>query len=105
LKPLVSALNAWTWFAIILLLHPFNDTKTVCSIVISVFAIVILSVLGALFKVSRHAWLLLYTYIAARLMPLPGAPRIQRRVKRARVPYVPRRRFPKRGRDPVGSKE
>lgn len=53
MKPLVSALNAWTWFALLLLLHPFTDANAVCSIIISVFAIAILSVLGALFKVSE----------------------------------------------------
>ena len=53
MKPLVSAMNAWTWFAPVLFVNP-QDTNYLGSIVISVFAIVILSVLGALFKVSRY---------------------------------------------------
>lgn len=57
MKPVVSALNAWSWYAlpthlrqstpIVLTSHPPN------SVIISIFAIVILSVLGSLYSVRR----------------------------------------------------
>lgn len=56
MKPLVSALNAWTWYVSVLF-DPFHSSKYFNSIVISIFAIVILSVIGALFKVCLPVFL------------------------------------------------
>ena len=57
MKPVVSAFNAWTWsetFPCQRVL-PATSVLTVRSIVISVFAIVILSVLGTLFSKNNHS--------------------------------------------------
>jgi hypothetical protein len=59
MKPVVSALNAWSWYA------PSSQTVSIespialtprfsNSVIISVFAIVILSVLGSLYNVRLH---------------------------------------------------
>ena len=52
-KPVVSALNAWSWYTFTL---PFPSALMYAntlsnSVVVSVFAIIILSVIGGLFKV------------------------------------------------------
>ena len=57
MKPVVSALNAWSWYG---LLSPTATTLLTVfarSVVVSVFAIVILSIIGGLFKV-RHFYAL-----------------------------------------------
>ncbi|KAG0156175.1 hypothetical protein PDIDSM_3352 [Penicillium digitatum] len=60
MKPVVSALNAWSWYAppsqrsiekSIALTSCFVD-----SVVISAFAIIILSVLGSLYSSNNHAY-------------------------------------------------
>ncbi|CAP80312.1 Pc12g06850 [Penicillium rubens Wisconsin 54-1255] len=61
MKPVVSALNAWSWYA------PSSQTVSIespialtprfsNSVIISVFAIVILSVLGSLYNSNNHAY-------------------------------------------------
>jgi ribonuclease kappa len=54
MKPVVGVMQAWSWY------YPFQSSNSklmiaYCSIVISVFAIVILSVVGALFKSNHHS--------------------------------------------------
>lgn len=61
MKPVVSALNAWSWYATPVVTsephhhhhhhQPTNHHPPCHSVVISVFAIVILSVIGSLFQV------------------------------------------------------
>ncbi|CAG8188129.1 unnamed protein product [Penicillium nalgiovense] len=61
MKPVVSALNAWSWYA------PSSQTVSIespialtprfsNSVIISVFAIIILSVLGSLYNSNNHAY-------------------------------------------------
>jgi ribonuclease kappa len=53
MKPVVGVMQAWSWCV-----DPpgcWNPTLTLNSIVMSVFAIVILSVIGALFKSNHHS--------------------------------------------------
>ena len=54
MKPVVSVLNAWSWYAftkLILYLLQTDQISSQYSAIISLFAIVILSVLGSLYKV------------------------------------------------------
>ena len=54
MKPVVSALNAWSWYvASPFLLHPglYTDVGPGNSVVVSVAAIIILSIIGGLFNV------------------------------------------------------
>ncbi|KAJ6130216.1 hypothetical protein N7512_002996 [Penicillium capsulatum] len=61
MKPVVSALNAWSWLAASPTRHCLrkamnSDLFSLPSVVISLFAIVILSVLGSLFHSNNHAY-------------------------------------------------
>jgi ribonuclease kappa len=56
-KPVVSAMNAWTWYGVASMERSKRKKLTENSIVLSVFAIVILSTIGALFKSGSHTML------------------------------------------------
>jgi hypothetical protein len=68
MKPVIGVMQAWSWYVFLSFLHQSHYSASICevnhgipanqlssSIVLSAFAIVILSVIGALFKSNNHA--------------------------------------------------